>query len=237
VPVAVGDAGPVLLERDAALNRIDQCLHAAGAGRGSLLLLEGFAGIGKTRLVLAAARRGRELALATLSARGSELEGDFTYGVVRQLLEAPLVGAPPAVRTELLAGILERGRPLRFVHPIVRAAIEADLSSGERAGLHARAARHLAGAGASADRVAAHLLATDPVGDHWVVESLRAAQRRRSRTALRTRPSRTCGVHWPNRPPTRCAPTSCSTSALPSRTRGSPRRRAIFRPLSRRQPT
>jgi DNA-binding CsgD family transcriptional regulator len=73
------------------------------------------------------------------------------------------------------AGILEQGRPLRFVHPIVRAAVEADLSAGERAGLHAAAARRLASEGASADRIAAHLLATDPAADDWVVGSLRDA--------------------------------------------------------------
>ena len=101
--VAVDD-GQALLERDAALARIDQRLRDAIAGAGSLLLLEGPAGIGKTRLVAAAARHGRELGLTTLSARGSELERDFAYGLVRQLFEAPLVAASPPERAELLAG-------------------------------------------------------------------------------------------------------------------------------------
>jgi DNA-binding CsgD family transcriptional regulator len=407
--MAAVDGGQALLERDAALERIDQRLGDAVAGDGSLLVLEGPAGIGKTRLVTAAGRRGRELGLQALSARGSELERDFAYGLVRQLFEAPVVAAAPPERAELLAGaagrsaglfgvavppedaadalldpsfailhglywlcanlarrsalllcvddvhwadqaslrflnylarrleelpialvaatrpaqsherspllaaltadpsaevlvvaplseravgelarlglgaeveptfaeacheatggvpflvqelirtiaeegieptaaaasrvaalapravsqsvtqrlrrlstparelaqvaavlgeadlrlaaglanvdpgaaataadelaaagILEQGRPLRFVHPIVRAAVEADLSSGERAGLHAAAARRLASEGASADRIAAHLLATDPAADDWVVEALRAAAR------------------------------------------------------------
>ena len=405
--VAVDD-GQALLERDAALARIDQRLRDAIAGAGSLLLLEGPAGIGKTRLVAAAARHGRELGLTTLSARGSELERDFAYGLVRQLFEAPLVAASPPERAELLAGaaghaatlfgvaarddiagalldpsfailhglywlcanlarrcplllclddvhwadqaslrflhylgqrleelpvavvaaarpvspadgspllaaivtglpaevlvltplseravaelvrlrlgadvapafaaachevtggvpfliqeliraiaeagieptaaassrvtalapraisqsvvrrlsrlaaaaralapaaavlgeadlrlaaglagldpgtaataadelaaagILEPGRPTRFVHPVVQAAVEADLPPGERAGLHAAAARRLADEGASAHRIAAHLLATDPAGDDWVVESLLPAAR------------------------------------------------------------
>ena len=412
--VAAGEDGLALLERDTALARIDQCLWDAAAGNGSLLLLEGPPGIGKTRLVLATAGRGRELGLVTLSGRGSELERDFAYGLVRQLFEAPLVAASPPERIELLAGaagrsarlfgvptpdedgnealldpsfailhglywlcanlgrrsplllciddahwadqaslrflnylvqrlaelpiavvaaarpadspegspllaaltadpsaeilvlaplseravaelvrlglgaevesvfaracheltggvpflvhelvrtiaeegieptsaaasrvsalaprtvsqsvvhrlsrlspaarelaraaavlgdadlrlaagladvdsgaaataadelaaagILERGRPLRFVHPILRAAVESDLSSGERAGLHAAAARRLASERASADRIAAHLLATDPAADDWVVASLRAA----ARTAIAT---------------------------------------------------
>src|SRR5260370_39551591 len=102
--VAEVEGGQALLERDAALARIDERLREARAGRVSLLLLEGPAGIGKTRLVLAAGRHGRELGLMTLSARGSELEQDFAYGLVRQLFEVPLVAASPPERAELLAG-------------------------------------------------------------------------------------------------------------------------------------
>ena len=85
-------------------------------------------------------------------------------------------GAAASAADELAAaGILEERRPLRFVHPIVRAAVEADLSPGERASLHAAAARRLASEGASPHRIAVHLLATDPAADDWVVESLRRA--------------------------------------------------------------
>jgi len=403
------DSGQPLLERDDALARIDESLREASAGRGSLLVLVGTAGIGKTRLVLAAGRHGSDLGLTTLSARGSELEQDFAYGLMRQLFEAPLVAASPPERAELLvgaaghaatlfglaavqedvagalldpsfailhglywlcanlgrrsplllcvddvhwadqaslrflhylgrrleelpiavvaaaraalsadaspvlaalaaspparvlelaplseqavaelmrlafgtdvepsfagacrevtggvpffvrelvraiaeqgikptaaassriaalapravsqsvvlrlsrlsaaartlagaaavlgeadvrlaaglagvdtgaaataadelaaAGILEGGRPLRFVHPIVRAAVEADLPPGQRAGLHAAAARHLSKEGASAHRIAAHLLASDPAGDDEVAGSLLSAAR------------------------------------------------------------
>ena len=96
--------GPALLERDAALARIDQSLREAIAGSGSLLVIAGPAGIGKTRLVLAAERHGRELGLTALTARGSELERDFAYGLVRQLFEALLVAASPPERAEFLAG-------------------------------------------------------------------------------------------------------------------------------------
>ena len=102
--MAAVDGRRVLLERDAALAQIDERPCAAISGEGSLLLLQGPAGIGKTRLVLTAVRRGRELGLATLGARGSELEQDFAYGVVRQLFEGTLVGASPSERAELLAG-------------------------------------------------------------------------------------------------------------------------------------
>ena len=97
--VAVDEA-QALLERDAVLARIDQRVSDAIAGDGSLLVLEGPAGIGKTRLVMAAGRRGRELGLQVLSARGFELERDFAHGVVRQLFEAPVVAASAPARPD-----------------------------------------------------------------------------------------------------------------------------------------
>ncbi|MGH3671413.1 MAG: helix-turn-helix transcriptional regulator [Pseudonocardiaceae bacterium] len=73
------------------------------------------------------------------------------------------------------AAVLERGRPVRFVHPIVRMAIYEDLAASERAQLHARAARLLDGDGADIDAVAVHLLVADGCGDPWTVHTLRAA--------------------------------------------------------------
>ena len=110
--MAVGDRRQALLERDAVLARIDERGRDAIAGDGSLLVLGGPAGIGKTRLVMAAGQRGRELGLQTLSARGSELERDFAYGLVRQLFEAPVVSASPSERAELLAGAAGRAAAL-----------------------------------------------------------------------------------------------------------------------------
>src|SRR6516162_8673807 len=116
--MAAVDGGQALLERDAALARIDQRLRDAIAGDGSLLLLEGPAGIGKTRLVTAAGRRGRELGLQALTARGSELERDFAYGLVRQLFEAPVVAASPPERAELLTGAAGHAATLFGVAPV-----------------------------------------------------------------------------------------------------------------------
>jgi len=115
--VAAMAGGHALLEREGALALIDQRLRGASAGGGSLLLLEGPAGIGKTRVVVEAARRGRELGLTTFSARGSELERDFAYGVVRQLFEAPLAAASPQERDELLAGAAGHAAALFGVTP------------------------------------------------------------------------------------------------------------------------
>jgi predicted ATPase len=49
--VAVDNEEQALLERDPALARIDRRLRDAAAGAGSMLLVEGAAGIGKTRLM------------------------------------------------------------------------------------------------------------------------------------------------------------------------------------------
>jgi len=75
------------------------------------------------------------------------------------------------------ADIFKSGRRLSFQHPIIRAAVHADLPSAERARMHARAARLLAAGGASAEQVAAHLMEAEPTGDRWVVLTLRAAAR------------------------------------------------------------
>jgi DNA-binding CsgD family transcriptional regulator len=73
------------------------------------------------------------------------------------------------------AAILEPSRPLAFAHPLLRASVLAELSAGERANEHARAARVLADAGAAPDRVAIHLLASDPRGVPDTVAILRRA--------------------------------------------------------------
>jgi DNA-binding CsgD family transcriptional regulator len=97
-------------------------------------------------------------------------------------LAAGLAGVDPSIAASAAdqlaaAEIFEEGRPLRFAHPIIRAAVEADLAPGERAGLHAAAAGRLANQGASAHRIAAHLLATDPAGNDQVAGSLLSAAR------------------------------------------------------------
>jgi DNA-binding CsgD family transcriptional regulator/mono/diheme cytochrome c family protein len=71
--------------------------------------------------------------------------------------------------------VLAAGRPLRFVHPLVRNAIYQSIGPAERSMRHAAAARFLAVEGASPDRVAAHLLKAEPAGEEWVVGALRLA--------------------------------------------------------------
>jgi DNA-binding CsgD family transcriptional regulator len=75
------------------------------------------------------------------------------------------------------AGILEHGRPLTFVHPLVRSGIYSELSSAQRAQGHRRAAQLLAEQPGVDARVAEHLLVSEPAGDRWVVERLVAVAR------------------------------------------------------------
>jgi DNA-binding CsgD family transcriptional regulator len=82
-----------LLEREREVEALRQGFERARAGEGTLILVEGPAGVGKTEL----ARTARDVAddggLLSLEAKGSELEQPFAFGVTRQLLE-PVVGQP-----------------------------------------------------------------------------------------------------------------------------------------------
>jgi DNA-binding NarL/FixJ family response regulator len=74
----------VILERDAELAALAAAVAAAEAGHGTLALVEGPAGIGKTTLLRAACRGP---GARVLTARGLALEQGFPYGIVRQLLD------------------------------------------------------------------------------------------------------------------------------------------------------
>ncbi len=101
--ITAPDFGPTrLLERDRELEILDHAIAATLAGNAGLLLVEGPAGIGKSRLVAEARRRAAESALLVLSARGGELERDYPFGVVRQLFEPRLADA--GVRERVLSG-------------------------------------------------------------------------------------------------------------------------------------
>jgi predicted ATPase len=73
-----------LLERDEELAAMAECADAMRNGEGSLVVIEGTAGIGKTRLLGEARTRAGD-GVRVLTARGGEFECDFAFGVVRQL--------------------------------------------------------------------------------------------------------------------------------------------------------
>src|ERR671910_777425 len=93
-----------LLEREGDLAGLGGLLADARAGEGRLAVIEGPAGIGKTRLLEEARAATGGLGLDVLHARGGELERDFGFGVVRQLLEPRVAVAEESERAELFAG-------------------------------------------------------------------------------------------------------------------------------------
>ena len=74
--------------------------------------------------------------------------------------------------------ILRDEPQLAFVHPLVRAAVYADMTTAARAQAHAEAAVILRADGAELDTVAAHLLESPALGNAGVVDLLRGAARR-----------------------------------------------------------
>ncbi len=76
-----GRAG--LLERDDLLQAISAALDAVEDGNGRALLIEGRAGMGKTRLHEAALDDARRRGLRVLRAAGAELEQNVAFGVGR----------------------------------------------------------------------------------------------------------------------------------------------------------
>ena len=85
--VTTGPGLVPLLERDDDLGAIEGRLAATAQGRGSVLTVEGPAGIGKTTLLRAASDRAREQGFTVLTARGGPLEREFPYAVVRGLFD------------------------------------------------------------------------------------------------------------------------------------------------------
>jgi DNA-binding CsgD family transcriptional regulator len=75
------------------------------------------------------------------------------------------------------AGIVERGEPLRFVHPVIAAALAFDMGHFARGRAHRRAAELLEADGEDVEQVAAHLVRAPADGDPHVVEVLEAAAR------------------------------------------------------------
>ncbi len=79
-----------LLERERELARLTGRLAEARAGDGGLTVIEGPPGIGKTSLVEAARAQAIKMGMRVLHGRGSELEREFAYAVLRQAIEPPL---------------------------------------------------------------------------------------------------------------------------------------------------
>lgn len=106
----VSSAGPVglttsvedLVDRDGELRLLAAAVTDAAAGASQVVVVEGPAGIGKSRLLVETRTLAQQANLPVLVARGSQLESSFGFGVVRQLFEPLLVD--PTRREQLLSG-------------------------------------------------------------------------------------------------------------------------------------
>ncbi|HEY1592039.1 MAG TPA: AAA family ATPase [Solirubrobacteraceae bacterium] len=99
--VAVPDE---LLEREREVEHVRAAVRAVGRQAGGALVIEGAAGIGKSRLLEVARLKAPDLDVGVLSARATELEQGFPFGIMRQLFERPLLEADPVHRDRWLAG-------------------------------------------------------------------------------------------------------------------------------------
>src|SRR5918998_1218969 len=102
IPAASGAGDDRLLERSDELEVLDGVVQDGLAGGAVLALIEGPAGIGKSRLLARARDQAAAAGYRVLRARGSDLEREYSFGVVRQLFE-PLL-ADGEQRDRWLAG-------------------------------------------------------------------------------------------------------------------------------------
>ncbi len=93
-----------LLEREHELEQVRVALRSVGRQAGRVVVIEAPAGLGKSRLLARARASAAELGLSVLSARATELEQGFPFGVARQLFERTLVEADADQRDRWLSG-------------------------------------------------------------------------------------------------------------------------------------
>ena len=113
-----GGSTGLLLEREAQVAALEALADAARHGGGRFVVIEGSAGIGKTRLLAEARAIAGSAGMRVLAARGGEFEGGFAYGIVRQLFEPLLASVSPDLRAELLSGPAALVEPLFGASPL-----------------------------------------------------------------------------------------------------------------------
>ena len=87
-----------LVERVREVEELYSLIGDTAKGEGAVALIEGTAGVGKSTLLAQARDRAERDGARVLTARGSELESLFTFGVVRQLFEGVLADKKDAHR-------------------------------------------------------------------------------------------------------------------------------------------
>ena len=100
-----------MLERDSEVLALERAFGELAAGRGAVVVVEAPAGLGKTALLRHAGDLARAAGFQVLTARGAELEQDFTFGAVSQLFDSVLSRRQDAWQ-ELFAGAASVTREL-----------------------------------------------------------------------------------------------------------------------------
>lgn len=108
-----------LLEREFQLRVLDDRLGAAAEGDGSLIVVLGPPGAGKSALLAATAHLARRRGLRVVTASGGELEIEFPFGIARQLFEPALTGLTADRRAALLEGAAGLAAPIVLDAPTV----------------------------------------------------------------------------------------------------------------------
>lgn len=93
-----------LREREGEVAAIERAVNRAAGGVGTVVSIEGPAGIGKSRLLQAAAEIAERRGSRVLSAAGRPAEQALGYGVVVQLFERPWLALDVAEQARLLDG-------------------------------------------------------------------------------------------------------------------------------------
>lgn len=106
-PRAQAAAGHDLVDRTREIAALEAAIDDVLSGEPRLVLVEGAAGIGKTRLLQEARRLAAARGWRVTGARGSQLERSFGFGAVRQVFEPVLTGEE---RGALLSGAAASAR-------------------------------------------------------------------------------------------------------------------------------
>ena len=125
-----------LLERDLELTELGDALDQARQGRGQVVLIEAAAGLGKTSLLRAGCQDAEATGFSCLRARATELERDFAYGCIRQLLEPLVARVSDSERDRLFEGAAALSKPLFASTDLLQQALSANSTFAIQHGLY-----------------------------------------------------------------------------------------------------
>lgn len=136
--------GSGLIERESEEAAMREALASSRAGTGTLVVLEGAPGIGRTRLLSRAAELASADGHVVLRACGAQSQAGFAFGVVRRLLEPAVRSLTPERRHGLHGGAA--GPALDLLEPAPSGVSSAEPDEGLLRGIH-RVIVELAGRG------------------------------------------------------------------------------------------